>query len=291
MNTFSKAVSLLPIALGSELLILPDEVKNQVEEIRLRSCQPMSIVVNGNEECIASTHKIHKNDLQSVLDRATNFSVHSYESSFSRGYIGVCGGIRLGVCGTGIIKNDKVCGFRNLSSLSLRIPHECIGCAAPITEHLNGTPENILIISPPGCGKTTCMRDLIRLLSDSGYRVSVVDERGELAAAENGEVRFDLGCHTDVISFVPKSVGTMMMIRAMNPRILAVDEISSVEDVDAIEAVSGCGVNLIATAHAECFEDLYLRPVYRKLMDLKIFKYAVLISIISGNRCYRVKEL
>lgn len=291
MNAFTKAVSLLPIGLGSELIILPDSLKNTVEEIRLRNSQPLSIVINGNEKCIAPEHIISKEDLQGVLDRATNYSVHSYESSFSRGYIGVYGGIRLGVCGTGIIKNEKVCGFRNLSSLALRIPHECIGCASSIMAHLNNEPENILIISPPGCGKTTCMRDLIRQASEAGKRVSVVDERGELAAAENGELQFDLGSHTDVVSFVPKAVGAMMMIRAMNPQILAMDEISSVEDIDAIQAVSGCGVKLIATAHADSFEDLYLRPVYRALMDMKIFKYAVLITIISGNRSYRVKEL
>ena len=150
---------------------------------------------------------------------------------------------------------------------------------------------SVLILSPPGYGKTTFLRECIRQLSDSGKRVSVADERGELAAVHRGVPQFDLGKASDIMSGVPKAQAVMMLLRAMNPQIIAMDEISSPEDVEAAETASGCGVRLIATAHAADKSELYRRPVYKRLLELGVFKNTVVIENRCGRRSYSYEEL
>ncbi len=292
MNRLNAAASMLPITLNSELLILPEKQRERIEEIRLRSGQAMSVLINGAEIPIASEHIITSNELESVLECATGASVHSVETSIANGYVNVSGGIRLGICGTAIMRAGSVSGIRNVSSLSIRIPDERYGCASDeLNAMLADGLTDILIISPPGAGKTTCLREYIRVISNSGYRVSVADERGEIAAVCSGIAQFDVGLHTDVISDAPKARAAMMLIRAMNPQVLAMDEISSKEDVQAVFEAAGCGVKLLATAHAGTFDDLYARKIYSQLIEMNIFKYCLLIRNDAGRREYCVKKL
>lgn len=292
MNNLSSAAAMLPIALNGELLVLPEAERERIEEIRLRAGQAMTVLESGAEKTIAPAHIVTVSELERVLERATGASVHSVEASIAKGYINVKGGIRLGLCGNVIMRSGAVSGIRNLSSLSLRIPKEIHECAsselAKMTE--NGLTD-ILIVSPPGSGKTTCLREFIRVLSDSGKRVSVADERGEIAAVSEGVAQFDVGSHTDIISDAPKAQAAMMLIRAMNPDVLAMDEISSEEDMRSIYEASGCGVKLLATAHAGSLEDLYSRKLYRKLMKMRIFEYCLFIDNKIGRRSYHIEEL
>ena len=154
----------------------------------------------------------------------------------------------------------------------------------------NGLTD-ILIISPPGGGKTTCLREFIRQISDMGYRVSVADERGEICAVVNGEPQFDTGTHCDIICDAPKAKAAMMLIKAMNPELLAMDEISSREDIAAVYEASGCGVHILATAHAASTDDLYRRRIYRELMETDIFRYCLVIENRHGVRSYSIEEL
>ncbi len=292
MNRLNAAAALLPITLNSELLILSEEQRSNIEEIRLRSGQAMTALISGREIPIAQEHIITSDELESVLECATGASVHSVETSIANGYVNVSGGIRLGICGTAIMRGGNVSGIRNLSSLSIRIPCERYGCAeAELNTMLADGVTDILIISPPGAGKTTCLREFIRVISNMGYRVSVADERGEIAAVCNGSAQFDVGIHTDIISDAPKASAAMILIRAMNPQVLAMDEISTKEDVQAIFEAAGCGVKLIATAHAGSFEDLYTRQIYRQLIDSGVFKYCLMINNDKGHREYCVKKL
>ena len=292
MNRFNEAASMLPITLNSELLILPEKQREMIEEIRLRNGQAMTVLINGAEYPVAPEHIISMEELECVMECATGASVHSVETSLANGYINVSGGIRLGVCGTAVMRSGNVSGIRNISSLSLRIPNERYGCAADeLNAMLNDGLSDILIISPPGAGKTTCLREYIRVISNMGYRVSIADERGEIAAVSNGAAQFDVGLHTDIISDAPKAKAAMMLIRAMNPQLLAMDEISSKDDIQAVYEAAGCGVKLLATAHASSFDDLFSRKIYFELMEMDIFKYCLLIKNTAGRREYCIKKL
>lgn len=288
MNTYEKALGLLPRRLLTECSDIPS---SEAEEFRLRAGRRATLLIGGTETPISSV-PVDTSDIDSVIERATNASVHTAQSSIAKGFINCSGGIRIGLCGTGIIDKDKVTGMRGISSLAIRIPHEIRGCGqAAIDKVKADTVGSILILSPPGYGKTTFLRECIRQLSDSGKRVSVADERGELAAVHRGVPQFDLGKASDIMSDVPKAQAVMMLLRAMNPQIIAMDEISSPEDVEAAETASGCGVRLIATAHAADKSELYRRPVYKRLLELGVFKNTVVIENRCGRRSYSYEEL
>ena len=288
MNTYEKALGLLPRRLLTECSDIPS---SEAEEFRLRAGRRATLLIGGTETPISSV-PVDTSDIDSVIERATNASVHTAQSSIAKGFINCSGGIRIGLCGTGIIDKDKVTGMRGISSLAIRIPHEIRGCGqAAIDKVKADTVGSVLILSPPGYGKTTFLRECIRQLSDSGKRVSVADERGELAAVHRGVPQFDLGKASDIMSDVPKAQAVMMLLRAMNPQIIAMDEISSPEDVEAAEAASGCGVRLIATAHAADKSELYRRPVYKRLLELGVFKNTVVIENRCGRRSYSYEEL
>ena len=288
MNTYEKALGLLPRRLLTECSDIPS---SEAEEFRLRAGRRATLLIGGTETPISSV-PVDTSDIDSVIERATNASVHTAQSSIAKGFINCSGGIRIGLCGTGIIDKDKVTGMRGISSLAIRIPHEIRGCGqAAIDKVKADTVGSILILSPPGYGKTTFLRECIRQLSDSGKRVSVADERGELAAVHRGVPQFDLGKASDIMSGVPKAQAVMMLLRGMNPQIIAMDEISSPEDVEAAETASGCGVRLIATAHAADKSELYRRPVYKRLLELGVFKNTVVIENRCGRRSYSYEEL
>ena len=292
MNNLKTAAALLPVRLNSEILVMPDELKESVEEIRLRVGQAVTVLVHGSEYILAPEKQLSAYDLENVLECASGASVHSVENELSNGFINVGGGIRLGVCGTAVMRSGAVGGMRELSSLSIRIPKEIHDCAQKeLKQMLRDGLTDILIISPPGGGKTTCLREYIRRISDMGHRVSVADERGEICAIVNGKPQFDMGSHCDVICDAPKAKAAMMMIRAMNPELLAMDEISSREDIAAVFEASGCGVHILATAHAASVDDLYRRRVYRELMEADVFRYCLIIENKEGVRSYSIEEL
>lgn len=288
MNTYEKALELLPRRLLTECSCIP---ASEAEEFRLRAGRKATVLIGGTEIPISDV-LIETRDIDWVIERATNASVHTAQSSIAKGFINCSGGIRIGMCGTGIIDDGKVTGMRGISSLAIRIPHEIRGCGQAAIDRIKAEPrDSVLILSPPGYGKTTFLRECIRQLSDSGKRVSVADERGELAAVHRGAPQFDLGNASDIMSGVPKSQAVMMLLKAMNPQIIAMDEISSPEDVEAAETASGCGVRLIATAHAADKSELCSRPVYRRLLELAVFKNTVVIENRCGKRSYSYGEI
>lgn len=288
MNTYEKALELLPRRLLTECSCIP---ASEAEEFRLRAGRKAAVLIGGTEIPISDV-LTETRDIDWVIERATNASVHTAQSSIAKGFINCSGGIRIGLCGTGIIDDGKVTGMRGICSLAIRIPHEIRGCGQAAIDRIKAEPcGSVLILSPPGYGKTTFLRECIRQLSDSGKRVSVADERGELAAVHRGAPQFDLGNASDIMSGVPKAQAVMMLLRAMNPQIIAMDEISSPEDVEAAETASGCGVRLIATAHAADKSELCSRPVYRRLLELGVFKNAVVIENRCGKRSYSYGEI
>ena len=175
----------------------------------------------------------------------------------------------------------------------IRIGREQKGIGEEVAEQLmkSGRFENTLILSPPGGGKTTLLRDLVRCLSDNGQRIGLIDERGEVAVTYQGQPQMDVGKRTDVLDGCPKALGIPMVLRAMNPQIIAVDEITMRSDLQAMQMAAGCGVGLLATIHAADVSELLEKPLYRTLMEERVFSLAVCIRREDGQRSYTVEEL
>lgn len=287
MDSFDIACSLLPPQLSRRLESFG---KTGVEEIRLRRQRPMSLVVDGKESTLAGDRLTEKELLQ-VLERATGASLHSAASSMANGFISYKG-LRIGVCGTAVLNHGQLTGFRNFSSLSLRLPREHRGICAPfIDELLRGGMENTLIISPPGLGKTTLLRELIRLISNRGIRVAVVDERNELSASDSGEPCFDLGRCSDVLTGLPKAQAAAMLLRGMNPQVIAMDEISSGTEGRVVQEIVGCGVGILASAHGRDRQDMLKRNMYKSFIESGLFTNFLTISRDEDKRRYRLEKL
>ena len=260
------------------------------EELRLRVGQPLTMLRLGREYPVPGD-AIRREELLRALEKATGASLHSAAPALTRGYIDYRG-LRVGVCGSAAIRDGQLVGFRSVSSLALRIARECRGCCEAVWQRIQRDGfNNLLIISPPGGGKTTALREIVRLLSSSGRRVGLVDERGEVAAMDAGQPGYALGGHCDVISGVPKAAGSMMLLRGMNPQVIAVDEITQAEDLEAMREIAGCGVQLLATAHARDIEDLRRRALYRRMVDERLFTEFVSICADETGRSYQWRRL
>lgn len=295
---FEQAAALLPARLRRAAQGLEKRDKSLAEEIRLRLGQPPTLLLPEGERPIPGcTEPVRAEELSAVLEIATRASAHTALDHFRNGFVTVRGGHRVGVCGTVVLREGTVANLRQISSLAIRVAREVRGAAVGVLGQLtqDGRLCSTLILSPPGRGKTTLLRDLIRMLSSgegiAPLRVGVADERGELCAMSGGVPQMDVGPRTDVMDGCPKEEGLLMLLRGMNPQVLAADEITAPGDIAALETAANCGVVLLATAHARDMDDLCTRPLYRRLCSLGIFRRVVLIGGGEGERRYRVLPL
>lgn len=287
MENGERFLRLLPVSLRGAVGC----VRPEWEELRLRLGRPVSVCVAGRERAL-STAAVTQEDLRCLLERASGTSFQAVESQLRCGFMMAAGGVRIGVCGTAVLCDGRVEGVRDFTSLCLRIPHEKRGCADGIYPALtDGGFVSTLLYSPPAAGKTTLLRELVRRLSDDGYRVAVADERGEIAGMpETGEA-FALGAHTDVMTALPKARAVMQLTRTMAPQIVAMDEITENADATALFSAAGCGVALLASVHAGGWNDLRRRPVMQRLLDAGVFEKAVGIACRGAERVYEVAAL
>lgn len=268
-------LNLLPASVKNAISSVADNYSNAPpEEIRLRVGRPVGIVANGVEKHVP--YITTNADITSTIEVATQGSLHTALDSIKQGFITIRGGHRLGLCGSAVVQNGEVTLLRDISSINIRIAREKRGICEHFADKLYDGKRlyNTLVISPPGMGKTTVLRDMIRYFSDKGVRVSVVDERGELAACHAGRPSLDVGKHTDVLDSCPKQTAVFMLLRAMGPQVIAVDEIT--DDISPVLAAQSCGVSLLATAHGE-------KPKYKD-----IFERFVYIELQGGQRRYIV---
>ena len=284
MDAWETARSLLPDVFAMELNRYPT-----AEEIRLRLGRPPGIVIAGREVA-AGTETVTQGALLHVLERATGASLHAAAPALREGYVNYRG-LRIGVCGEAVYSGENLNGLKNFSSLAIRIARPAVpDCAGLIESLLEPAPLSVLILAPPGVGKTTFLRALIRAAARS-FRVGVVDERGELSAFSRGESPSDLGQGSDVLVGVPKARGAMMLLRGMNPQIVAMDEITRPDDLRAARELAGCGVVLYATAHGKSLADMRKRALYRELLDTGIFDALVAVRLRGDRRVYEKEML
>ena len=247
-----------------------DSLKD-VEEIRIREGKKLSVVdkLGISELDFYVTNKFIKDFFSAVC----SYSVYALTEEIKNGYITLPQGHRIGFCGRCITGNGEIKSITDITGVNIRIAREIIGCSDKIFGFLNKEIKNIVIVSPPNCGKTTYLRDLIRNYSDDLNMVSVVDERGEIAPYFEGSSVFNLGNNTDVLRFCPKSNGMMLMLRSMNPRIIATDEIGTNNDAAAIYEILNSGVKIITTFHGYGVSDFK-----RRFSGWDVFDYAVLLN-------------
>ncbi len=260
-----------------------------LEEIRLRANKPIIIYQNKMEIVLNNKPYPDAEDILLTLELMSDYSLYALEEELKNGYITLSGGHRVGITGKAIIDNGHIKTIKCINSLNIRLSHQIIGCADRIINNLydGETIFHTIIISPPKCGKTTLLRDIVRQLSNGnkikrGLTVGVVDERSELGGCYNGIAQNDIGIRTDILDACPKAEGIMLLLRSMSPEVIAVDEIGRNEDIYAIEEILNAGIKLICTVHGKTLDDIRNKPVLSEIIKKNIFERAIILSNKRG---------
>lgn len=272
-----------------------------VEEIRIRENRPLMITLNNKDYIIKAdgnlttsindAYIVNRHDTSNILQLISDYSIYAIEEELRNGYITLKGGHRVGFTGKGVLEDGKIKTLKYISGFNFRISREIKGAANIVIPYIkdNGEILHTLIISPPQCGKTTLLRDLIRQISNGdlnqglrGHKVGVVDERSELAGCYKGVPQNDIGIRTDVLDACPKAKGMIMLIRSMSPHIIATDEIGSKEDMFAIEEALNAGIKIITTVHGSSFDEISRKPLLKDLINKKVFERMIILSSRKG---------
>lgn len=274
---------------------------DRVEEIRLRMGRPLvlrlgdkelTVKNDGSPSCnLHDGRIITRQDLDKNLEILSQNSLYAWEDEFKNGYLTIAGGHRVGLAGRAVLEQGVIKTLKDISGLNYRIGREVIGCADKVIPFVleKQSVLHTLVVSPPQCGKTTLLRDMIRQISDGiahlqfkGVNVGLVDERSEIAGAYEGQPQFRIGLRTDILDACPKAQGMIMLVRSMSPRVIATDEIGKSEDIEALHQTLQSGVSVLTTVHGASIEEIGQRPVLRDLLKSRFFERIIVLSRRKG---------
>ena len=287
MNTKDSIISYLSAGPARHLIKVEPNLFKQVSEIRMRAERPMLLKARGREYEVGEGFRPTQIDITETMERISQYSYYAFEEEMAAGYITLPGGHRVGITGQAVLDGSNVRTLRNINGINIRIANSVYGCADSVLHKIRGggKPFHTMVVSPPGCGKTTMLRDIVRQLSDGGLTVGLVDERSEVAGCFKGVPQNDVGSRTDVLDGCPKAAGMVMLLRAMAPDVIAVDELGGERDARAVEDVLNAGVKLICTTHGHCAADVRKSPSLGRLFERGVFeRFVVLESVgkVSG---------
>lgn len=284
-------------SLRSTLCQIPGQMKVDVLEIRIRQARPLTVVTSMGIVFISpsgqptvdpqQSYRVTSEDCRLTLQIMTRSSVYMVEDKLLQGFLTLPGGHRVGLSGTGYVEQGDLQAIRDIRQFNIRIARELPGIASSILPALldcNRQFLSTLVISPPGGGKTTLIRDIARQLSWGKpnhwpqHNVSIIDERSEIAAVWQGEPQTDCGPCTDILDGYPKTVGILVAIRALAPEVLVTDELGTVDDAKAIVEAGAAGINVLASIHGDSWENVKRRRVGQVLSEGHIFRRLVFLS-------------
>ncbi len=287
---FNQASNALCTSLSVQIGKLPDSIKEKAQEIRLRLNRPVAICCPENTYYITEngciTNKVidqpmltaHQRDIADVFNNICNYSVYSRQNEIKNGFVTMQGGHRAGICGTAVIENEKITNIRDISSINIRIAREHINSSKEFLNKIKAVDGGVLICGSPCSGKTTLLRDISRKLSlEYDKKVSLIDERGELAGTVKGVYQNNMGM-CDILDGYSKAEGIIQAIRSMSPDVVVCDEIGGFDDVKAILQSSNSGVDFIATVHAKNRDELIKKPFVKELLKSNVFAKAVFLQ-------------
>lgn len=284
----------LPEELSNVLNLLDTSIKKRVSEIRIRRDRPVMIVIRNNSYFVDNNADIYDYEYHSVLKCPSevmdklflticDYTIYANMETLKNGYITLPNGSRIGVASTAVIRDDLVSSVKNITSINIRVPKEFVGCSSALLDELyQDNIPNIIVAGKPNSGKTTLLRDIARALS-SGYnsrfrKVTIIDERNEIAGKNDDQIWLDIGLNTDVLTGFSKAKGIEIATRTLSPEIIVCDEISTYKELESIKFAFSSGIKFALSVHIGSKQDLYNKEIIRELINLNEFDYVAMLD-------------